>query len=96
MGFVIHASHKAYTVSYHAARRMMQRYISEDMVIATLENGALNHQPQGLDVYRYLIDDDLLETTVMVRVVVNESTRMIVSVIDETGSVEDNDDDDEG
>jgi hypothetical protein len=84
MAFIIRANNKDYTVSDHAARRMMQRYISETMMIETLENGTMTEQPHGADLYEHQIYDETLEAMVIVRVVVNEEARTIVSVIDST------------
>ncbi|MBC8170067.1 MAG: DUF4258 domain-containing protein [Anaerolineae bacterium] len=85
MAFIIRANHKDYTVTYHAAQRMLERYISEEMIIDTLENGELIEQAHGIDLYKLPIYEDILEAMVIVRIAVEETSRTIVSVIDDTG-----------
>jgi hypothetical protein len=82
--YIIHANNKAYTVSPHAATRMVQRFIAEAMVIETLENGTVTEQAQGSDLYEHQLYDDILEAFIVVRIVVDEETRTIVTVIDDT------------
>jgi hypothetical protein len=84
VAFIIHANNKDYTVGIHAARRMRERFIPEDMVIETLESGTVVEQPHGTDLYERQIYDETLETSVIVRVIVDEKNRTIVSVIDDT------------
>jgi len=84
VAFLIRANNKDYTVGDHAARRMRERFILEEMVISTLENGAMTEQSHGTDLYEHQVYDEILEAIVIVRVVVDESNRIIVSVIDET------------
>ena len=59
MAFIIRANNKDYEVSLHAANRMMQRGISEEMVVATLEYGEFYQQAHGTDLYEYQLYDDL-------------------------------------
>jgi len=82
--YIIHANNKAYTVSPHAAMRMVQRFIVEEMIIETLQNGTVIEQAQGNDLYEHQIYDDTLEAFIVVHVVVDEETRTIVTVIDDT------------
>jgi uncharacterized protein DUF4258 len=84
MSFILRANNKDYTVSDHAARRMLERFISEEIVIETLENGALIEQEQGNDAYEHQIYDETLEDIIIVRVVVDEENGQIVTVIDFT------------
>lgn len=84
MAFIIRANNKDYTVGDHAARRMIERFIPEEMVVETLENGTMTEQPHGTDLYECEIYDTTLEAVVIVRVVVDEETKIIVSVIDDT------------
>jgi hypothetical protein len=86
MAYTIRANNKDYTVSDHAARRMRERYIPEEMVVEALENGVWVAQPHHTDLYEHEIYDDILDTMIIVRVVVDEKTRTIVSVIDDTES----------
>jgi hypothetical protein len=65
--------------------RMVQRFIPEEMVIETLKNGTVTEQVQGTDLYEHQIYDDTLEAIIIVRVVVDEESRTIVTVIDNTG-----------
>ena len=82
--YIIHANNKAYTVSPHAAMRMVQRFIPEEMIIEALENGTVTEQAHGSDLYERQIYDDALEAVIVVRVVVDEETGTIVTVIDDT------------
>jgi hypothetical protein len=84
MVYIIRANNKTYTVSPHAAMRMLQRYISEEMLVEALENGAIIEQEHGIDVYETRLFDEVLEQTVIVQVAVDEETETIVSVIDDT------------
>jgi hypothetical protein len=84
MTFIIRANNKDYIVSSHAAERMMQRFITEEMVIQTLENGTLTQQARGTDLYEHQIFDETLEEYVIVRVAVDEEAHLIVTVIDHT------------
>ena len=84
MTFSIHVNKRNYTVSDHAAQRMLERFIPEELVIATLANGTITKQPHGTDQYEHQIYDEILEGIVIVRVIVNEKTRTIISVIDST------------
>ena len=83
MAYIIRANNKNYTVSVHAAKRMVQRFIPEEMVIETLENGTIMEQAHGTDLYEHSIFDPTLEDMIIVRVIVDETTRTIVSVIDD-------------
>jgi len=51
MAYTIVANNKTYTVDPHAAQRMLQRGISEEWVIETLESRAVTTQPNGRDCY---------------------------------------------
>lgn len=84
MAFIIQANNKAYTVTDHAALRMLQRYISEALVVQTLEKGSIMEQPHGTDLYEYETFDETLEAVIVIQVVVNEDEKTIVSVIDNT------------
>jgi len=63
---------------------MLERFISDELVIKTLENGHITEQPHGRDLYEHQIYDQILEIMVIVQVVVEEDVRIIVSVIDDT------------
>lgn len=82
--FIIHANNKDYMVSDHAAKRMRERFISEELIIETLENGTVFTQAHGIDLYEHEIYDIYLEAMIIVRVAVDEENRVIVSVIDDT------------
>ncbi len=84
VAYVIRANNKSYEVLPHAARRMVQRYILEETVIAALEKGTVIEQPHGTDLYEYGYYDSDLEDVVIIRVVVDEFNLAIVSVIDDT------------
>jgi hypothetical protein len=81
MPFEIWVNRKRYTVGAHAAKRMIQRAISEEMVIRTLEEGAINTLYHS-DHYEHAFYDDTLQETVVLRVVVDEQRRFIRTVID--------------
>jgi hypothetical protein len=85
MPYVLRANGKDYEVTAHAARRMVQRAIPEAMVIETVEQGTVTEQPHGTDLYEHQIYDTTLDEMVIVRVVVDEENRRIISVIDDTG-----------
>lgn len=85
MAFIIRANNKDYLVSDHAAQRMLQRFITEEMIVETLENGTLIEQSQGTDLYEHQIYDDILESVIIVLVIVDEIAQIIVTVIDDTG-----------
>ena len=82
MTYQITANNKEYTVSYHAAQRMLQRFISEEMMIITLEHGTLIEQTHGIDLYEYEYNDD--SEIRVIRVTVDEDARVIVTVIEES------------
>lgn len=84
MTYTIYANNKAYTVIDHAARRMLERFISEEMIIETLERGALIEQPHGTDLYEHQIYDEYAEDIRIIRVAVDEVTKEIKSVIDDS------------
>jgi hypothetical protein len=80
----IRANHKTYEVSEHAADRMRERDIAEDMVIITLEEGSLYLQHHRIDRYEYeFVEEDRVR---IIQVAVNEPNRIIVSVIEDTES----------
>ena len=66
MAYIIRASNKDYIVSPHAAARMLQRGISEALVILTLENGTISEQPHGTDLFEYSVYDDTWEETITI------------------------------
>ncbi|MDX2139256.1 MAG: DUF4258 domain-containing protein [Chloroflexota bacterium] len=82
MDYIIHANNKDYIVTYHAAKRMFQRFIDEQLVIETLEQGDLIEQSHGTDLYEYAID--IGDKVLILQVTVDEQERTIVSVIDDT------------
>ena len=82
--FIIYANNKAYTVSEHAVRRMVERDIPELWVVETLEEGAVSTQGHGIDLYEHQIEDAMYNQIIIVQVVVNEGQRIIISVIDDT------------
>lgn len=84
MTFIIRANNKDYTVGDHAARRMRERYISEEMVIETLERGDVMQQPYGVDLYEYTFFFEETSETIIIQVAVIEGERFIKSVIDDT------------
>jgi hypothetical protein len=69
--YTIIANGKAYTVSLHAANRMLQRGITEVMVVATLENGTIRVQERDTDLYEYQWFDASLQDYIIVQVVVD-------------------------
>lgn len=80
MTFPLIANRKTYTVSDHAAERMIQRFISEPMIVETLEHGAVIEQEHGIDLYEHQIDDG--DEWLIIQVAVDEEKRVIVTVID--------------
>jgi len=84
MAYIIRASNKDYIVSPHAAARMLQRGISEALVILTLENGTISEQPHGTDLFEYSVYDDTWEETITIQVIVDENDQIIVTVIGQT------------
>ncbi|MDX1993610.1 MAG: DUF4258 domain-containing protein [bacterium] len=84
MAFTIVANNKTYTIIDHAALRMLERDITEQMVIDVLENGMLTTQPHGRDVYEAEIVHPDLGETLVVQVVIDEAKRIILTVIDIT------------
>lgn len=82
MFYTIRANHKIYEVSAHAAARMRERDIAEEMVIITLEEGSLYLQHHGIDRYEYeFVEEDRVR---IIQVAVDEPNRIIVSVIEDT------------
>jgi Domain of unknown function (DUF4258) len=84
MAFIIRANNKDYVVGDHAARRMRERFISEEMVIETLQRGDMTQQPHGVDLYEYTLFFEETQETVIIQVAVIEEKRFIKSVIDDT------------
>jgi hypothetical protein len=89
MPFDLWINRKRYTVGAHAAKRMMQRAISEDMIIRTMEEGSINELYHS-DLYEHAFYDEALGEMFVIRVVVDEQRRFIRTVID----LSDQDDDD--
>jgi hypothetical protein len=84
MAYIIKASNKDYIVSPHAAARMLQRGISEELVILTLENGTITVQSHGTYLFEYSLYDDAWEEMITIQVVVDENNQIIVTVVDQT------------
>lgn len=84
VAYIITANNKDYLVSPHAATRMLQRGISEALVILTLENGTITEQPHGTDLFEYSVYDEMWEETITIQVVVDENNQIIVTVINPT------------
>lgn len=82
MTFPLKANRKTYTVSDHAAERMVQRLITETMIIETLEQGAFVEQAHGIDLYEHQIDDG--DEWLIIQAAVDEENQVIVTIIDET------------
>jgi hypothetical protein len=61
---------------------MIQRGLDEEWVIDTMELGTLYQREDGRDVYEYQLD--LGEEIVIIKIVVVEEKRLIVSIIDDT------------
>lgn len=78
----IFANQTDYWVTSHAARRMLQRGITDEMVIDVLENGEMTSQPHGTDLYGKEVYDELSEEWLFIEVVVDEMNHIIVTVID--------------
>jgi hypothetical protein len=77
------ANNKRYTIIEHAAERMLQRGITDEMVIDTMENGDVITQPNGRD--RYEKEIDLPDGSYMiVQVIVEENEKEIITIIDYT------------
>ncbi len=84
MAFTLQVHRKTYLVGDHAARRMIECGISEDMIVRTLEDGLIIDQNHHSDLYEHTFYDDLLQDTFTIRVVVDEVQRLIMTVIDLT------------
>lgn len=84
MAYIIRAGNRDYLVSPHAASRMLQRGISEEWVILTLENGTITEQSHKTELFEYSFYDDLWEETITIQVVVDEHNQIIVTVIQST------------
>jgi hypothetical protein len=84
MTFTIRANNKEYVVGDHAARRMRERFITEDMIIKALENGTIHLQPHGVDLYEYEYFFEETGEYIVVQVAVLEENQFIKSVIDVT------------
>lgn len=63
---------------------MLQRGISETLVILTLENGTISEQPHGTDVYEYTFYESTWEETITVQVIVDENNLIIVTIFVDT------------
>lgn len=81
MPFDLWINRKRYTVGAHAAKRMIQRAISEEMIIRTMEEGSINELYHS-DHYEHAFFDETLNETIVIRVVVDERQRFIRTVID--------------
>jgi len=66
----------------HAARRMLERDISEAWLIETMEAGELYQRDDGRDIYEHQLDAG--EKVIIIQVIVDESKRLILSVVDDT------------
>jgi len=81
MNYIITANGTAYTVTYHASRRMIQRFISEEQVITVLEAGTIKEQNHGTDLYEYDWYDRDAAAYRTLQVIVDPSQQLIISVI---------------
>jgi hypothetical protein len=81
--YLIRIRNIEYEVSVHAAKRMLQRFISEEMVIETVEQGMLIDQPHGIDLYEHQLYDPEDQQMRIIRIAVNLNERTIVSVFDD-------------
>jgi len=88
LAFIILANQKNYTVTDHAALRMMQRGISEQMIINVLEHGSVTTQPHENDLYEHQIYVEEWGEMLIIQVVVDEDNREIRTVIDDTSEGE--------
>jgi len=84
MVFILRANQRNYVVSEHAAKRMIERFISEELIVAVLEYGTVIDQPHGRVLYEHSVDDEIIEGVIIIGVVVDETTNTIVTVIDNT------------
>lgn len=84
MAYTIRANNTDYEVRQHAADNMRQRFISEEMVIKTLEKGELTEQAHGHDLYEFQYFDEDFQSVVIIQVVVNPAEKAIITVIDDT------------
>ncbi len=84
MVYTLRANNQTYTIGDHAARRMRERFITEEMVIAALENGTITEQAHGVDLYEYPFFFEATEETIIVQVAVLIEKCFIKSVIDDT------------
>jgi hypothetical protein len=80
MAIKIFVKNALYEISEYALRRMIERYISEDAIVEVLDTGELVEQPHGRDYYEKQIYYAETDEWVTIRVVVNETARMIVTV----------------
>ena len=84
MTHIIRAHNIDYIVRIHALDNMRERYISDELVIRTLEEGELIDQAHGNDMYELQYFDNDFQEIVVIRVVVNERQWAIITVIDDT------------
>ena len=61
MVFILRANQRNYVVSEHAAKRMIERFISEELIVAVLEYGTAIDQPHGRVLYEHSVDDEIIE-----------------------------------
>lgn len=88
MSFPLWINHKRYIVGDHAARRMLERGISDDTIIRTMEEGSVQEQQHKNDLYEHTFYDECLRDTITIRIIVNERLRFIMTVIDLTDDEE--------
>lgn len=76
----ITVNNKRYTVNDHALKRMLQRNLSEAMLVKTMEAGTMTYQEwNDRDVYEYDLESD--DESVTLKVIVDESNRVIVTIM---------------
>ncbi|MBC7812377.1 MAG: DUF4258 domain-containing protein [Burkholderiales bacterium] len=84
MTHIIRAHNIDYIVRVHALDNMRERFISDELVIKTLEEGELIEQAHGNDLCELHYFDDYFQEIVVIRVAVNEPQKAIITVIDDT------------
>jgi Domain of unknown function (DUF4258) len=71
-----------YTVTDYAAQRLIQRHITDSIVITTIEKGDLHIQENGR--YRYEHQVDSGDNVLVIRVIINPDNNDIVTVYNDT------------
>ncbi len=84
MAYIIHINGIDYLITDYSAWRMLQRHISDEIVIETIQKGDLIEQAHERDILEAQIWDDRENRMRTIRVIIEPTIKTVITVYDDS------------